>query len=84
VSHAGLVWLGEVADKVGPTAGLVEAVARARAARAAWAADAQVPMVIERDATLVTSRADKEDAAPTYKRTYGHHPLLAIEAYLPP
>jgi hypothetical protein len=81
VSHAGLVWLGEVADKVGPTAGLVEAVARALAA---WAADAQVPMVIELDATLVTSRADKEDAAPTYKRTYGHHPLLAIEAYLPP
>lgn len=30
------------------------------------------------DATIVTTRADKQDAAPTYKRTYGHHPLLAM------
>lgn len=30
------------------------------------------------DATIVTTRADKADAAPTYKRTYGHHPLLAM------
>jgi hypothetical protein len=26
----------------------------------------------------VTTKADKQDAAPTYKRTYGHHPLLAM------
>jgi len=36
--------------------------------------------VIDIDATLVTTRADKQDAAPTYKRTYGHHPLLAMSA----
>jgi len=28
--------------------------------------------------SIVTTRADKADAAPTYKRTYGHHPLLAM------
>ena len=27
-----------------------------------------------------TRRADKQDAAPTYKRTYGHHPMLAMIA----
>jgi hypothetical protein len=36
--------------------------------------------VIDLDATLVTTRADKQDAAPTWKRTYGHHPLLAMDA----
>ena len=30
------------------------------------------------DATIVRTRADKQDAAATYKRTYGHHPLLAM------
>jgi hypothetical protein len=29
------------------------------------------------DATLVTSHSDKEQAAPTYKRGYGFHPLVA-------
>ena len=32
------------------------------------------------DATIITTKADKQDAAPTYKRTYGHHPLLAMVA----
>jgi hypothetical protein len=148
VSHAGLVWLGEVADRTGLTAGLSAAMAerprrrhdpgvtlaqmavaladgatcvsdlatlrdqpglfgpvashatawrtiaelapgeyrrlaaaRGRARAAAWAAGAGPAgdeVVIDLDATLVTTKADKQDAAPTYKRTYGHHPLLAM------
>jgi DDE family transposase len=145
VSRAGLVWLGEVADRSGLTAGfsqalaaapqrrhdpgvcLVETVialadgaeclsdlavlrgqqalfgpvasrptaqrafdalgpaelrllagARAQARAAAWAAGAGPTgngAMLDFDATIVPTRADKQDAAPTYKRTYGHHPL---------
>jgi len=149
VSHAGLVWLGEVADAVGLTAGMRHATrqlewrkhqpgvalmhmalgladgatcvsdlaalrdqqrlfgpvashptawrafnrlgpvelrgidaAIARARSAAWTVntgdDNADGFVIDLDATLVTTRTDKQDAAPTYKRTYGHHPLLAM------
>lgn len=148
VSHAGLVWLGEVADAVGLTAGMRHATRRlewrkhqpgvalmhmalgladgatcvsdlaalrdqqrlfgpvashptawrafnrlgpielrgidtavVRARTQAWAAsnaDDADGFVIDMDATLVTTRADKQEAAPTYKRTYGHHPLLAM------
>ena len=147
-SHAGLVWLGEVADRTGLTAGLSAAMAerprrrhdpgvtlaqmalaladgatcvsdlavlrdqpglfgpvashatawrtiaglapgeyrrlagaRAQARAAAWAGGAGPAgdeVVIDLDATLVTTKADKQDAAATYKRSYGHHPLLAM------
>jgi Transposase DDE domain group 1 len=30
------------------------------------------------DATLVTAHSDKEDARPTYKRGFGHHPVMAF------
>ena len=33
------------------------------------------PLVIDVDATLVTAHSDKEQAAPTFKRGYGFHPL---------
>ena len=36
------------------------------------------PLVIDLDANLVTSHSDKEQAAPTYKRGYGFHPLCAF------
>jgi hypothetical protein len=148
VSHAGLVWLGEVADRTGLTAGLSAAMAqrprrrhdpgvtlaqmvvaladgatcvsdlatlrdqpglfgrvasqstawrtiadlapgeyrrlagaRAQARSAVWAAGAGPAgdeAIVDFDATLVTTKADKGDAAPTYKHTYGHHPLLAM------
>ncbi len=55
--------------------------ARAAARERAWAAGAGPAghaLVIDMDATIVRTRADKQDAAPTYKRTYGHHPLLAM------
>ena len=31
------------------------------------------------DATIVTCRSDKQDAAGTWKRTFGFHPLVAID-----
>jgi len=39
---------------------------------------ARSPVVIDLDATLVTSHSEKEQAAPTFKRGYGFHPLLAF------
>lgn len=36
-------------------------------------------MIIDLDATLVTTGADKQDAAPTWKRPCGYHPLLAMD-----
>ena len=54
------------------------AVARAAARAAAWAAGADPGFyVIDFDATLVNSHSDKEHAAPTYKRGFGFHPLMA-------
>lgn len=35
------------------------------------------PLVVDVDATLVTAHSEKEHAAPTYKRGFGFHPLLA-------
>ena len=37
--------------------------------------DANRPLVIDVDATLVTAHSEKEAAAPTFKRGDGHHPL---------
>lgn len=57
--------------------------ARAAARAAAWEAGA-APVTdgwlhIDIDATLVIDHSDhKELAAPTWKKTYGHHPLLAF------
>jgi Transposase DDE domain group 1 len=42
------------------------------------AVDAAAPLVIDLDATLVTSHSEKEQAAPTFKRGYGHHPLCSF------
>lgn len=66
------------------------AIGRARAtARAhAWAAagtsapdhaiDEAHPLVLDIDATLVTAHSEKEQAAPTFKRGFGFHPLCAF------
>ena len=40
----------------------------------AWPAGA---LVVDIDATLVTSHSDKDGASPTYKRGFGFHPMLA-------
>lgn len=57
--------------------------ARAAARAAAWSAGAAPVsdgwLHIDVDATLVIDHSDnKELAAPTWKKTYGHHPLLAF------
>jgi Transposase DDE domain group 1 len=55
------------------------AVARAAARRRVWAAGADPGFyVIDFDGTLITAHSEKEGAAPTYKRGFGHHPLLAF------
>jgi Transposase DDE domain group 1 len=65
------------------------AVAAIRAARAAarqrvWARHRPLAgrpgdqVIIDIDATLVSAHSDKELAAPTFKRGYGFHPLLAF------
>jgi len=60
------------------------AVARAQAWRLAGAhapdhdTDARNPLVVDLDATLVTSHSEKESAAPNFKRGYGFHPLCAF------
>ncbi|MBZ6100945.1 IS1380 family transposase [Streptomyces olivaceus] len=66
-----------------------EAWAAIRAARAeardrAWrlagrdAPDAGGTVTVDLDGVLVVAHSDKEDAAPTWKRTYGHHPLMGF------
>ncbi len=40
--------------------------------------DAATPLIVDVDATLVTSHSEKESAAPTFKRGYGHHPLCSF------
>ena len=57
--------------------------ARAAARAAAWAAGAAppagAPLYIDIDATLVIDHSDnKAQAAPTWKKSFGHHPLLAF------
>jgi len=62
--------------------------ARAAARKQAWAhagkhapdhdIDAQHPLIIDLDATLVTAHSEKQNAAPTYKRGFGFHPLCAF------
>jgi hypothetical protein len=53
--------------------------ARAAARAAAWAAGADPGFyVIDVDGTLIGSHSDKQGAAPTYKRGYGFHPILAF------
>jgi hypothetical protein len=52
--------------------------ARAEARAAAWAAGADPGFyVIDIDGTLVGAHSDKEHAAPTYKKGFGFHPLVA-------
>jgi Transposase DDE domain group 1 len=62
--------------------------ARAQVRAAAWRlagerapdhdAKAGAPLVIDVDATLVTAHSEKQGAAPTFKRGFGHHPLWAF------
>lgn len=52
--------------------------ARAEARRKAWAAGADPGFyVMDFDATTVGAHSDKEQAAPTWKKGFGFHPLMA-------
>jgi hypothetical protein len=55
---------------------------RAEARASAWAAgagpDLSSELFLDVDATIVIAHSDKELAAPTWKRTYGHHPLACF------
>ncbi|MEU5719306.1 IS1380 family transposase [Streptomyces sp. NPDC020403] len=58
--------------------------ARAEARGRVWrlaggeAPDAGATVTVDLDGVLVIAHSDKEDAAPTWKRTYGHHPLMGF------
>jgi hypothetical protein len=56
-------WVGELCDR-----------GRTPEQRAAAVA---AEVIVDLDATLVTAHSEKQDAAPTYKRGFGHHPLTA-------
>ncbi|GAA4148660.1 IS1380 family transposase [Streptomyces griseoincarnatus] len=58
----------------------VRAQARQRVWRLAGQAapDAGGTVTVDLDGVLVIAHSDKEDAAPTWKRTWGHHPLMAF------
>jgi hypothetical protein len=56
--------------------------ARATARAKAWAAgagpDLSKELMLDFDATITIAHSDKEDATPTWKHTYGFHPLLCF------
>jgi len=76
-------------DRVLAAVGRVRAVVRQRVWKMAGEQSpvhqvtAAQPLVVDLDATLVTAHSDKEHAAPTYKRGYGFHPLLAFADHGP-
>lgn len=55
---------------------------RAMAREAAWAAgagpDLSQELCLDIDATIVIAHSDKSTAEPTWKKTFGHHPLLCF------
>ena len=46
-------------------------------------ASADAPLAIDVDATLITAHSDKEHAAPTFKRGFGHHRLWVFADHGP-
>ena len=42
------------------------------------APDAGGQVIVDLDEVLVHAHSDKQDAAPTWKKTYGHHPLMGF------
>jgi hypothetical protein len=81
VASEATVW--RTVDQIGPAEVRGIAAARASARERAWSAGAGPAgdgLIVDFDATLINTKADKQDARPNYKRGYGHHPLLAIVA----
>ena len=68
-------WRTVTGMSMGAFAGVETARAGARAR--VWAAGlAPATITLDFDATLVTAHSEKQDAAPTYKRGFGFHPLM--------
>ncbi|TDC74135.1 IS1380 family transposase [Actinomadura sp. 7K507] len=71
--------------EAGPAALRAIRKARAQARQRAWAlagpgapgADGGL-IPVDLDATIVIAHSDKDQAAPTWKRTFGHHPMTAF------
>lgn len=51
---------------------------RVRSSAGENAPDADGQVTVDLDGVLVIAHSDKEDAAATWKKTYGHHPLTAF------
>lgn len=71
--------------EAGPAALRAIRKARAQARQRAWAlAGPGAPgaggglIPVDLDATIVIAHSDKDQAAPTWKRTFGHHPMTAF------
>jgi hypothetical protein len=47
------------------------------------APDAGWQVSVDLDGVLVVAHSDKQDAAPTWKKTYGHHPLTGFADHGP-
>ncbi|UGQ12036.1 IS1380 family transposase [Yinghuangia sp. ASG 101] len=68
----------------GPKALAAIRTARAEARFRAWelaghqAPDADGVVTVDVDGVLVLAHSDKQDAAPTWKKTFGHHPLVVF------
>jgi Transposase DDE domain group 1 len=54
------------------------AAARARVHAAGGGPSQTGPVPVDLDATIVVAHSTKELAAPTFKRSFGHHPVLAF------
>jgi hypothetical protein len=81
-------------DRLDDTALMAVAAARARAREVVWDQHAELHgrafppatvagreldvLVIDLDASIVICHSEKEQAAPTFKRTFGYHPLMAF------
>ena len=80
VASTATAW--RVLDRVGPVElgwlGEGRTHARARAWAAGAAPDPALPVVLDIDATIVTAHSEKVDATPTWKKTFGFHPLLCF------
>lgn len=70
--------LDKVSDEHLPVLRAGRARARAAAWRAGAAPDLSAELVLDFDATVVISHSDKQDAAPTWKHTFGFHPLYCF------
>jgi hypothetical protein len=71
-----------VLDRVGPEQLPLVRAARAKARAAAWAAgagpDLNEELCLDFDATITIAHSEKQNAAATWKRTFGFHPLLCF------